>query len=148
MRQVYLDYSATTPVKDEVLSAMLPYFTKQFGNPSSLYTIGLESKEAVENARGSVAALIGAFPQEIYSGVHEFLSGQSGVKQAPLDNIQVCGDFADICRVHDRGFRGSGLYGCRVHVFCRLGAESGEGQLEYAVSGCQGQGGFHCRCQE
>lgn len=66
MRQVYLDYSATTPVKDEVLSAMLPYFTKQFGNPSSLYTIGLESKEAVENARGSVAALIGAFPQEIY----------------------------------------------------------------------------------
>lgn len=66
MRQVYLDYSATTPVKDEVLSAMLPYFTKQFGNPSSLYTIGLESKEAVENARGSVAALIGASPQEIY----------------------------------------------------------------------------------
>ena len=44
MRQVYLDYSATTPVKDEVLQEMLPYFTQNFGNPSSLYTKGLESK--------------------------------------------------------------------------------------------------------
>ena len=38
MRQVYLDYSATTPVKEEVLQAMIPYFTEQFGNPSSLYS--------------------------------------------------------------------------------------------------------------
>lgn len=66
MRQVYLDYSATTPVKEEVLQAMLPYFTEHFGNPSSLYTMGLESKEAVEKARGSVARLIGAEPSEIY----------------------------------------------------------------------------------
>ena len=47
MRQVYLDYSATTPVKEEVLHEMIPYFTEKFGNPSSLYTMGLESKEAV-----------------------------------------------------------------------------------------------------
>ncbi|MDR2296190.1 MAG: cysteine desulfurase NifS [Clostridiales Family XIII bacterium] len=65
-RQVYLDYSATTPVKDEVLQAMLPYFTQNFGNPSSLYTIGQESKQALEEARERVAALIGANPREIF----------------------------------------------------------------------------------
>ena len=66
MRQVYLDYSATTPVKKEVLDAMLPYFTEKFGNPSSLYTIGQESKEAVTKARGQVAAYINADPSEVY----------------------------------------------------------------------------------
>ncbi|MBR4020356.1 MAG: cysteine desulfurase NifS [Firmicutes bacterium] len=66
MRQVYLDYSATTPVKEEVLKEMLPYFTENFGNPSSLYTKGLESKEAVDKAREQVANLIGATPKEIF----------------------------------------------------------------------------------
>ena len=42
MRNVYLDYSATTPVKEEVLKEMIPYFTEKFGNPSSLYDKGLE----------------------------------------------------------------------------------------------------------
>ncbi len=65
MRQVYLDYSATTPVKDEVLQAMVPYFTQHYGNPSSLYDLGLEAKDAVETARQQVAALIGAKPAEI-----------------------------------------------------------------------------------
>ena len=65
-RSVYMDYSATTPVKEEVLQAMLPYFTQNFGNPSSLYTIGLESKEAIDHAREQVASLIGAKPQEIF----------------------------------------------------------------------------------
>ena len=66
MRNVYLDYSATTPVKEEVLKEMIPYFTEKFGNPSSLYDMGLESKEAVEKARQQVAALINADPSEIY----------------------------------------------------------------------------------
>lgn len=66
MRQVYLDYSATTPVKEEVLHEMIPYFTEQFGNPSSLYTAGLEAKEALDRARAQVASLIGAQPKEIY----------------------------------------------------------------------------------
>ncbi|MBR5315514.1 MAG: cysteine desulfurase NifS [Firmicutes bacterium] len=66
MRQVYLDYSATTPVKEEVLKEMLPYFTESFGNPSSLYTKGLESKEAVDKARAQVASLIGATDKEIF----------------------------------------------------------------------------------
>ncbi|MBR4862859.1 MAG: cysteine desulfurase NifS [Firmicutes bacterium] len=66
MRNVYLDYSATTPVKDEVLQEMIPYFTEKFGNPSSLYDKGLESRDAVSHAREQVAALIGAQPKEIF----------------------------------------------------------------------------------
>lgn len=64
-RKVYLDYSATTPVKEEVLKKMIPYFTEHFGNPSSLYQQGLEAKAAVEHAREQVAGLIGADPSEI-----------------------------------------------------------------------------------
>ncbi len=66
MRNVYLDYSATTPVKEEVLKEMIPYFTEKFGNPSSLYDKGLEAKEAVNHARERLAALINADPKEIY----------------------------------------------------------------------------------
>lgn len=66
MRNVYLDYSATTPVKEEVLKEMIPYFTEKFGNPSSLYDKGLEAKKAVEHAREQVAALINADPREVY----------------------------------------------------------------------------------
>ncbi len=66
MRQVYLDYSATTPVKEAVLKEMIPYFTENFGNPSSLYTIGAKSKEALEIARERVAKLINADSREIF----------------------------------------------------------------------------------
>ncbi|MDR1495558.1 MAG: cysteine desulfurase NifS [Clostridiales Family XIII bacterium] len=65
-RNVYLDYSATTPVKEEVLQEMLPYFTEKFGNPSSLYTVGQESKNAIAQARERLAALIGAESREIF----------------------------------------------------------------------------------
>lgn len=66
MRQVYLDYSATTPVKKEVLEAMLPYFSEKFGNPSSLYGMGLSAKSDLNEARAKVARLIGADEREIY----------------------------------------------------------------------------------
>ncbi|QOX62764.1 cysteine desulfurase NifS [Anoxybacterium hadale] len=66
MRQVYLDYSATTPVKKEVLDEMLPYFTEKFGNPSSLYGIGLNAKSDLSQARAKIAKLIGADEREIY----------------------------------------------------------------------------------
>lgn len=66
MRNVYLDYSATTPVKEDVLKEMIPFFTECFGNPSSLYDKGLESKEAINKARAQVASLINAKPNEIF----------------------------------------------------------------------------------
>lgn len=66
MREVYLDYSATTPVKDEVLQEMIPYFKEHFGNPSSLYKIARESKDALTVARERLASLINADPKEVY----------------------------------------------------------------------------------
>ncbi len=66
MRKVYFDHSATTPVRPEVLEAMLPYLTDVFGNASSAHSFGKEAKKAVELARVQVAALINAEPNEIY----------------------------------------------------------------------------------
>jgi cysteine desulfurase len=66
MRKVYLDHAATTPVHPKVLEAMLPYFTVKFGNPSNLHDIGREAKNAVEEARATTAALVGAKPEEIF----------------------------------------------------------------------------------
>ncbi|MGE5575714.1 MAG: cysteine desulfurase NifS [Syntrophothermus sp.] len=65
MKRIYLDHAATTPVAPAVLEAMLPYFTEKFGNPSTLYFYGREAKQAIEDAREKVAAIIGAKPQEI-----------------------------------------------------------------------------------
>ena len=66
MREVYLDYSATTPVKGEVFKEMVPFFCERYGNASSLYTPGLDAKRAIDNAREQVSALIGSMPQEVY----------------------------------------------------------------------------------
>jgi cysteine desulfurase len=63
---IYLDHSATTPVKPEVLEVMMPYFTQKFGNASSVYSIGRESKKAVEEARDKVAMALGAQSKEIF----------------------------------------------------------------------------------
>jgi cysteine desulfurase len=65
MNRVYLDYNATTPVEPEVLDAMLPYFSVEFGNAASIHTPGQRARAAVETAREQVAALIGSRPQEI-----------------------------------------------------------------------------------
>jgi cysteine desulfurase len=66
MKEVYLDYSATTPVKKEVLDEMIPYFTELYGNPSSLYKISEYTKDAIQKAREQVASFIGAAPDEVY----------------------------------------------------------------------------------
>jgi len=65
MKRIYLDYAATTPTHPEVVKAMLPYFTDDFGNPSSIYSYGQEAKGAIEEARIQVAELIGARDKEI-----------------------------------------------------------------------------------
>ncbi|MFQ5925156.1 MAG: cysteine desulfurase family protein [Dehalococcoidia bacterium] len=65
MKRVYLDNAATTTILPQVLEAMLPYLQDHYGNPQSLHLWGDEAREAVEDARGKVAALIGAQPEEI-----------------------------------------------------------------------------------
>lgn len=64
--EIYLDHAATTPVAPCVRDAMLPFLQTEYGNPSSAYTVGVRAKEAVETARGTVAAAIGAQPAQIY----------------------------------------------------------------------------------
>src|ERR1700747_3322629 len=65
MNRIYLDNNATTAVEPEVLDAMLPYFSGEFGNASSIHAFGQKARSAVETAREQVAALIGARAQEI-----------------------------------------------------------------------------------
>ena len=66
MKIRYFDHAATTPVSDTVLQAMLPYFQLEYGNASSIYSLGRTSKRALEEARKKVANSIGAQPKEIY----------------------------------------------------------------------------------
>ncbi len=81
MKKIYLDHSATTPVHPEVVKAMLPYFGERFGNPSSVHSFGQEARHALDEARGVVAAGIGAKTDEIV-----FTSGGT-----EADNIAVTG---------------------------------------------------------
>ena len=62
----YFDNSATTRIKDEVLNEMLPFYTIEYGNPSSIYSIGRKAKEAIEKSRKKVASLINCDPNEIF----------------------------------------------------------------------------------
>lgn len=65
MKRIYLDHNATTPIAPEVLAAMLPYFTEEYGNASSIHAYGQNARGAVEQARSSVAALVGARASDI-----------------------------------------------------------------------------------
>ncbi len=62
---IYLDYNATTPVDPQVLNVMLPYFKEKFGNASCSHNLGMEAREAIEEARAKVSFLLGCSPDEI-----------------------------------------------------------------------------------
>ncbi len=66
MNRIYFDNAATTPLDPDVFKEMLPYFTEKFGNPSSIYSYGRETRMAIENARKSVAKILNAHPAEIF----------------------------------------------------------------------------------
>ena len=72
MRQIYLDNASTTPVRPEVLEAMMPYYSEEFGNPSSIYPLGQRAADAVAEARDVLAGALGAKSSEVY-----FTSGGS-----------------------------------------------------------------------
>jgi cysteine desulfurase len=65
MKRIYFDHNATTPITPEVLAAMLPYLTEEYGNASSIHAFGQNAREAVEQARSSVAVLVGARAADI-----------------------------------------------------------------------------------
>ncbi len=89
MERIYFDNAATTALDPEVLDAMMPYLIEKFGNPSSIYSYGRETRMAIENARKSVAKILNAHPAEIF-----FTSG--GTESS---NTAICGS------VHDLGCR-------------------------------------------
>jgi cysteine desulfurase len=66
VQRIYFDNAATTSLDPQVLEAMMPYLTEKFGNPSSIYSYGRESRLAIENARKSVAKILNAHPAEIF----------------------------------------------------------------------------------
>src|SRR5258706_1724865 len=65
MTPIYLDYNATTPVRPEVVDAILPYLREHFGNPSSVHGAGRRAKQGLEDARERVAGLLHARPSEV-----------------------------------------------------------------------------------
>jgi cysteine desulfurase len=86
MKPVYLDYNATTPVDREVAETMMPYSEQLFGNPSSLHWYGIQSKKAVEKARGQVADLLNCKPGEIIFTSGGTESNNFAIKGASLAN--------------------------------------------------------------
>jgi cysteine desulfurase len=82
MQRIYLDHNATTPMHPAVLEAMLPYFGPDFGNPSSVHQFGQRASHAIEQARESVAALIGARSSEIV-----FTSGGTEADNAAIFGV-------------------------------------------------------------
>ncbi len=92
MRRIYFDHNATTPVAPEVLSAMLPYFSEEYGNASSIHTFGQRTRGAVEQARASVAVLLGCRAAEVV-----FTSG--GTESNNLAIFGIAGGFSG-GRVH------------------------------------------------
>ena len=81
-KMIYMDHAATTPVRAEVLEAMLPYFGENFGNPSSIYTLAQDARKAVDESRETVAQILGARMSEIV-----FTSGGTESDNAALKGV-------------------------------------------------------------
>lgn len=79
---IYLDHAATTPVRPEVLEAMLPYFSQRFGNPSSIHILGQEARKALEDARETVAHVLGCRASEVI-----FTSGGTESDNAAIKGV-------------------------------------------------------------
>ncbi len=86
MRPIYLDYNATTPIASQVAEAMEPYLYREFGNPSSSHPYGIAARQAVENARAQVAALLGCQPAEVI-----FTSGGTESNNYAIKGVALAG---------------------------------------------------------
>jgi cysteine desulfurase len=126
--RVYLDYNSTTPVAPEVLDAMLPYLTGSYGNASSIHSSGQCARNAVEHARESLAALIGAKPAEIV-----FTSGGT-----EADNLAILGAIEAARAFHPRPhvITSAIEHSAVLHACHKLAATGAE--LTYVAPGSNG----------
>ena len=83
--RIYFDNAATTALDAQVLEAMMPFFTEQFGNPSSIYSYGRETRIAIETARKSVAKILNAHPAEIFFTSGGTESSNTAIQSAVRD---------------------------------------------------------------
>ena len=88
MQRIYLDHAGATPVRPEIVQAMLPFFTERFGNPSAVYDLGTEIKDVLEEQRAKVAALIGAEAKEIVFTSSGAEANNLAIKGAALANLK------------------------------------------------------------
>jgi cysteine desulfurase len=114
IHRVYLDHSATTPVDERVVEAMLPFLTKKFGNPSSVHFFGQEARAAIERSRREVASLVHARPNEIV-----FLSGGT-----EANNLAIRGT-AEAAREHGKHIITSQIEHSSVRGVCDQLEEQG-----------------------
>ena len=116
MNPIYLDYNATTPIAREVADAMAPYLYEYFGNPSSSHPYGVETKRAVETARGQVADTLGCQPSEVIFTSGGTESNNHAIKGVALanrgrgDHVITCAvehpAVIEVCRwLEEQGFR-------------------------------------------
>ena len=118
---IYLDYNATTPVLPEVVEAMMPYFTTEWGNPSSTYKFGYKIKSAIETAREQVADLIGAHPMEVIFTSCATESNNTAIHAALKANPDQT--------AHD-------YFGCGTLIRSELLHGIGDGRMPRYVSAC------------
>ena len=85
MERIYFDNAATTPLDPLVLETMMPYLTEKFGNPSSIYSYGRESRMAIEQARKKVGSLLHAHPAEIFFTSGGTESSNAAIRAAVQD---------------------------------------------------------------
>lgn len=111
---IYLDYAAATPLDERVFAAMEPFLRREFGNPSSLHTLGVHARQAVENARKTVARALSAEPDEIV-----FTSGTTeSINVALLGVLRAHGMYGKhvitAATEHDAGLKALAALGCEV----------------------------------
>ena len=107
---IYMDHAATTPVRPEVMEAMLPYFTERFGNASSLYTLAQDSRRALDEAREAVARVLGSRTSEVV-----FTSGGS-----ESDNAAIKGAVHALARTGNHVITTSIEHHAVLHTFTHL----------------------------
>ncbi len=115
--KIYADNAATTRVSKTALDAMIPVFTEMYGNPSSLYSLGQEAKEAIENAREEIAGIIGAEPREII-----FTSGGSESDNHAIRSAAELGKKNGKCHIISSAFEHHAV----LHTLKRLEKEGFE----------------------